>query len=59
MPGLPHPMLRSVKAETGGGKPSPYALRNAMRTQGQLLCLPSLSAGRLQGTIQFGLRLSF
>jgi hypothetical protein len=28
MPGLPYPAFRTVNAEPGGGKPSPYTLRN-------------------------------
>jgi hypothetical protein len=49
MSGLPYPAFRRVNAERGGGKPSPYALRNSMTTQGQASCLPSLSAGPTLG----------
>jgi hypothetical protein len=32
MPGLPYPAFRMVNVEPGGGKPSPYTLRNAITT---------------------------
>jgi len=33
LPGLPYPAFRRVKAEPGGGRPSPYTLRNSITKQ--------------------------
>jgi len=52
MPGLPYPGFRMLNTEPGGGKPSPYTLRNSITTYGQQRSVLSCSARALSATFQ-------